>query len=187
MSAYSKNKRRKRHGGLQPTFLEDFWRHILQTNQQGDNMAYLRELLTPGVPQISVNIFNFSSSMILLKPKSAIMMSASSCGVLNRRFSGFKSDKSINIDVWWTNGGVDIPRWTMPESWRYLTALKIVLTREAASLFWLIKTEKVGNLRGLTLHSSFLLRRCGRRALRRCRDRNRGKGYGPSKDEKGVW
>lgn len=47
--------------------------------------------LTPGVPQISVNILNFSSSITRLSPKSAIMMSASSALVRKRRFSGLRS------------------------------------------------------------------------------------------------
>ena len=46
---------------------------------------------TPGVPQISVNKWNFSSSMTRERPKSAIMMSASSSFVRKSRFSGFKS------------------------------------------------------------------------------------------------
>lgn len=49
----------------------------------------------PGVPQVVVNTWNCSSSMILDKPKSAIIRSALSSGVRKRRFSGFKSRCTI--------------------------------------------------------------------------------------------
>lgn len=46
---------------------------------------------TPGVPQISVSTLSLSSSMMRERPKSAIMMSASSAFVRNSKFSGFRS------------------------------------------------------------------------------------------------
>lgn len=49
--------------------------------------------LTPGVPQISVKTVSFSSSMTRLRPKSAIIMSASSAFERNKRFSGFRSTR----------------------------------------------------------------------------------------------
>ena len=45
----------------------------------------------PGVPHVVVRTWNASSSMIRLRPKSAINRSALSSGVLNSRFSGFRS------------------------------------------------------------------------------------------------
>ena len=59
----------------------------------------MTELLTPGVPQTSVSKSNLGSSKILLKPKPVSMISASSCGVLNSRFSGVISDNFINTRV----------------------------------------------------------------------------------------
>jgi hypothetical protein len=53
-------------------------------------------MLTPGVPQISVSLFSLSVSMTLLRPKSAIMISASSAGVRKRRFSGLRSEQHEN-------------------------------------------------------------------------------------------
>lgn len=53
------------------------------------------DMRTPGVPQISVSRWNRSSSITRLRPKSAIMISASSAGVRNSRFSGFKSGKEL--------------------------------------------------------------------------------------------
>ena len=47
--------------------------------------------LTPGVPHISVRRVSFSSSIILLSPKSAIMISASSAEVRKSKFSGLRS------------------------------------------------------------------------------------------------
>jgi hypothetical protein len=47
--------------------------------------------LTPGVPQISVNSESLLESITRLRPKSAIMMSASGAFERKRRFSGFKS------------------------------------------------------------------------------------------------
>jgi hypothetical protein len=47
--------------------------------------------LTPGVPQISVSMLNFSPSITLLSPKSASIISASSSTVRNSKFSGFRS------------------------------------------------------------------------------------------------
>ena len=75
-----------------------------------------RSGLTPGVPQISVKRAILSDSITLLRPKSQIIISASSLGSLNSKFSGLRS------------------RWTMPHLWRYATALKMILTRSAASL-----------------------------------------------------
>ena len=51
----------------------------------------MSQILTPGVPQISVNNCSLSSSMIRDRPKSAIIISASSAFVRNNKFSGFKS------------------------------------------------------------------------------------------------
>lgn len=51
---------------------------------------------TPGVPQISVRSCSFSSSIMRLRPKSAIIMSASSFFVRNSKFSGFKS---VMVDI----------------------------------------------------------------------------------------
>jgi len=48
-------------------------------------------LLTPGVPQTSVKSLNFSSSITRLKPKSAIIISASSAFDLKSKFSGLRS------------------------------------------------------------------------------------------------
>jgi hypothetical protein len=42
----------------------------------------------PGVPQVVVKRWNFSWSMILESPKSAINSSLSSAAVLNNKFSG---------------------------------------------------------------------------------------------------
>jgi hypothetical protein len=59
---------------------------------------------TPGVPQISVSWLSFSCSMTLLRPKSAIMISASSASVRKSRFSGFKSANATNHQ-WAPDGG----------------------------------------------------------------------------------
>jgi len=91
MSAYSKKMSdKKKKQGYNRLFLKISGAIYCKSDQR-DDVANLTRLLTPGVPQISVNIFNFSSSMTLLKPKSAIMISASSGGSRNSRFSGFKS------------------------------------------------------------------------------------------------
>jgi hypothetical protein len=94
--------------------------------------------LTPGVPQISVNSESLLESITRLRPKSAIMMSASGAFERKRRFSGFKSVVCAlgyqvvgKMEARWVNG----PRWTMPQSWMYLTDWKIVRMSAAASLY----------------------------------------------------
>lgn len=70
---------------------------------------------TPGVPQISVSRWNRSSSITRLRPKSAIMISASSAGVRNNKFSGFRSNKE-SVAGGKQKNEVDIPLCTIPAS-----------------------------------------------------------------------
>ena len=61
---------------------------------------------TPGVPQISVKRVSLSSSMIRLRPKSAIITADSSAWVLKSRFSGLRSIKGGSDETDW-NGRLD--------------------------------------------------------------------------------
>lgn len=91
--------------------------------------------LTPGVPQISVSIWNFSSSITRLRPKSAIIMSASSALVRKMRFSGFRSGGQIKLyECQAPIKESSVPLCTIPHSWMYFTAPKMVRTSAAASL-----------------------------------------------------
>jgi len=92
-AARSTNKRMQR----KRTLLENFWRHILRGELTVFKFIQVRgqwNRRTPGVPQISVSLVSLSVPTILLSPKSATMMSASSSLVRNKRFSGFKSIKT---------------------------------------------------------------------------------------------
>ena len=73
------------------TFLEDLRGHVLEDVVQKEQEADRKGERTPGVPQISVKRWNFSSSITRLRPKSAIMISASSACVRKSKFSGLRS------------------------------------------------------------------------------------------------